>query len=252
MSKRKKLALVLIVAFVVIIAGVAIVVPMLIDIDRYRAQVSAQIQEETGKPTQIGHLALTVLPQVAIRVDNFSLGNPAGFPAGDFVKVNKILAVVNASALMHHQVEITSLELDDLTVGMLEDTRGKWNFENPPAKAAPSPAPPGKSGTSFTLGIISKLTILRGHFAAASLLASGAPGPPLMKVDGASIDLRDVNLNGFTSASLRSPGQAPSALAAVASGSIPRSMRQVQKPRPWLTEPFERKPCSLALSWSAN
>jgi uncharacterized protein involved in outer membrane biogenesis len=214
MSKGKKVALVLLIVLVVIVAGLAIIVPMLFDVDRYRPQVAAQIQQETGKPVQIGRLALTILPEVAIRVEDFSLGNPTGFPTGDFVKAKKIYVVVNASALLHHQVEITSLELDDLTLDMLEDTHGKWNFENPPAKPDPPSDPPANSSASFTLGIISKLTITRGQFSAASLLTSGVPGPSLIEVHGASIDLSDVNLNAMTAtASLREPASAPGTLA---------------------------------------
>ena len=209
MSKGKKIALILVIVVVLIVVGVAIIVPVLFDIDHYRPQVAAQIQRETGKPAQIGHLALTILPVVAIRVDDFSLGNPAGFPTGDFVKAKKIYAVVNAFALLHRKVEINSLELDDLRLDMLEDTHGKWNFENPPAKADPPADPPDNSGASFTLGIISKLTVVRGEFAAASLLASGVPGPALMEVHGAAIDLRDVNLNAMTTATLREPPSAP-------------------------------------------
>ncbi|MGA3327312.1 MAG: AsmA family protein [Terriglobia bacterium] len=216
MSKGKKVALVVVIVLVLIVVGLAIIIPMLFNIDRYRPQVAAQIQQETGKPAQIGRLALTILPQVAIRVDDFSLGNPAGFPQSDFVQAKKVYAVVNASALLHRKVEITSLELDDLTVDMLEDTHGKWNFENPPAKASPPPDPSAGSSASFTLGIISKLTVVRGEFAAASLLASGVPGPALMEVHGASIDLREVNLNAMTTASLRGPASVPGELAALA------------------------------------
>jgi uncharacterized protein involved in outer membrane biogenesis len=216
MSKGKKVALVVVIVLVLIVVGLAIIIPMLFNIDRYRPQVAAQIQQETGKPAQIGRLALTILPVVAIRVDDFSLGNPSGFPTGDFVKAKKIYAVVNAFALLHRKVEITSLELDDLTLDMLEDTHGKWNFENPPAKAPTPPDPQGDSSASFTLGIISKLTVVRGEFTAASLLASGVPGPSLMEVHGAAIDLREVNLNAMTTASLREPASAPGELAALA------------------------------------
>jgi len=205
MSKAKKVALVLVVVLVIIGAALAIVVPMLLDVDRYRPQVIAQIQRETGKPVQIGHMDLTVFPQVAIRVADFSLGNPTGFPTGDFVEAKKIYVVVNASALLHHKVEITSLQLDDLTLDMLENVHGKWNFENPPSRAAPPSEPSGEHGASFTLGIISKLTVSHGQFTAASLLASGGQGPSLMKVQGAAIDLRQVDLNAFTTASLRAP-----------------------------------------------
>jgi uncharacterized protein involved in outer membrane biogenesis len=216
MSKTKKIALIVLIVMVVIVAGLAIIVPLLFNVDRYRPQVAAQIQQETGKPAQIGHLALTVFPQVAIRVDDFSLGNPSGFPTGDFVTAKKIYAVVNASALLHHQVEITSLEIDDLTLDMLEDTHGKWNFENPPAKPDPPSDPTAGSSASFTLGVISRLTITRGQFSAASLLNSGVPGPALMAVHGAAIDLHEVNLNAMTTtASLPEPASAPGMLAAL-------------------------------------
>ena len=84
MSKGKKIALIVVIALVLIVVGLAIIIPMLFNVDRYRPQVAAQIQQETGKPAQIGRLALTILPQVAIRVDDFSLGNPTGFPHGRF------------------------------------------------------------------------------------------------------------------------------------------------------------------------
>jgi hypothetical protein len=126
--------------------------------------------------------------------------------------------VVNPFALLHRMVEITSLEVDDLAVDMLEDSHGKWNFESPPAKTAPPPDPQGGSGASFTLGVISKLTVVRGQFAAASLLASGVPGPSLMEVDGASIDLREVNLNALTTASRRESVSAPGELAVLGGG----------------------------------
>jgi uncharacterized protein involved in outer membrane biogenesis len=216
MSKGKKVALIVVVALLLIVVGLAIIIPMIFDIDHYRPQVAAQVQQETGKPAQIGHLALSILPEVAIRVDDFSLGNPTGFPTGDFVTAKKIYAVVNPFALLQRKVEITSLELDDLTLDMLEDTHGKWNFENPPAKDPPRPDPPGGSSASFTLGVISKLTVIRGQFAAASLLASGVPGPSLMEVHGTSIDLHDVNLNALTTTALNEPAKAPRELAILA------------------------------------
>src|ERR1035441_4702497 len=214
MSRGKKIALVVLIIFVVVVPGLAIIVPLLVDVDRYRPQVAAQIQKETGKPVEIGRLSLTILPQVAIRVDDFSLGNPAGFPAGDFVKARKIYAVVDASALWHHKVEVTSLEIDDLTLDMLQNTRGKWNFENPPAQSAAPSDPPGDNSASFTLGVISRLKVVRGQFTATSLLASGAPGPSLVAVHGAAIDLHDVNLNAMTTtASLHERDSAPGELA---------------------------------------
>ncbi len=216
MSKGKKVALSLLVILLVVVVGLAIIIPLLVDVDRYRPEIVAHIQEETGKPAQIGHLALTILPQVAIRVDDFALGNPQGFPAGDFVKAKEIYVVVDTSALLNHKVVINSLELDNPTIHLLSDVHGKWNFENPPSKTAAPAAPPADQKAAFTLGVISKVTIKHGEFAAADLLASGAPAPAFMEIHGAAINLQQVDLNALTAASLRRPAAPPGALAALA------------------------------------
>ena len=216
MSTGKKVALSLLIALLVIVVGLAIIVPLLLDVDRYRPEVAAHIQQETGKPAQIGRLALTILPQVAIRVDDFALGNPPGFPSGDFVKARRIYAVVDVFALLHHKVVVNSLKLDDPAINLLSDVHGKWNFENAPAKRAALVDPPGDEKASFTLGVISKVSINQGQLVAANLLASGAPGPAFMEVHGASLDLRQVDLNAFTTASLGGPAAPPGALAASA------------------------------------
>lgn len=203
MSKGKKVALSLLIVLLVVVVGLAIIIPLLIDVDRYRPEIVAHIQEETGKPAQIGHLALTILPRVAIRVDGFALGNPKGFPAGDFVKAKEIYAVVDPSALLNHKVVITSLELDDPTIHLLSDAHGKWNFENPPSKTTAQADPHSNQKAAFTLGVISKVTMKRGEFAAADLLASGPPAPAFLVIHGAAINLQRVDLNAFTNPACR-------------------------------------------------
>ena len=57
MSKGKKIALGIVVFFVVVVVALAIAIPILFDVDRYRPQVIAHIEETTGKPAEIGKLA---------------------------------------------------------------------------------------------------------------------------------------------------------------------------------------------------
>lgn len=205
MSKGRKIFLIVLAFLIVVIVGLAVVVPMLVDVNRYRPQVAKHLEEETGKPVQIGHLELQVFPRVAIRVDDFSMGNPRGFPSGTFVKAQKIYAVVDAVALWHRQVVIQSLELDHPEMNLLQDAQGHWNFENPPA---PRSAKPGSSGpSSFTLGVIGEMEIKDAQLKAANLLPSGREGPAYFQGQGVTLDLRQVNLNAFTgkSASLAVP-----------------------------------------------
>lgn len=204
MSKARKVLLGAVIAVVVILIGLAVIVPLLFNLDNYRAQAAAYIQEQTGKPATLGHMALTVFPSVSIRVDDFSLGNPAGFPQGYFVKARRIYAVVDAGALWNRQVVVKSLELDDPVITLLSDVRGKWNFENAASPKPRDPKPEGKP--MFTLGVIDKVSISGGQLSAANLLASGRPGPTYFEARGVSSELNQVNFGAFTeSAALRIP-----------------------------------------------
>jgi len=203
MSKGKKIALGVLVFLVAIVAVLVIVVPLLIDLNRYRPQVIAHIQEETGKPAEIGKIQLTLFPSVSIRVDGFALGNPPGFPEGYLVKAERIYAVVDARALLDRRVVIQSLELDRPVIRLLSDARGKWNFESPP-KTGKEVKSAANDPAAFTLGVIPKASIKDGDIAGANLLASGRPGPNFFEGNGISINLEDVDLNAFASESASS------------------------------------------------
>lgn len=209
MSTRKKVILGILIFLVVILITLVVIVPLLFNVDRYRPQVASLIEQQTGKAAEIGHLDFTVFPSLSIRVDDFALKNPSGFPAGDLVKARRIYAVVDAGALWDHQVVIKALDLEAPTISLLSDLKGSWNFESKPSSAPADPDPPGQKPL-FRLRLISNVNIARGKLSFARLLPSGDAGPVLFEADGVSSQLRQVDLSAFTeSASIR-----PAAVAA--------------------------------------
>jgi len=191
----------LIVAAIVlgVLAVLVLVVPRLVDVNRYRPQVVAALERATGKPTRIGHLKLTIFPHLAIQVDDFVMENPQGFPAGDFFKARRIYALLEARPLWNRKIVIQSFIVESPVVHLLSDTGGHWNFENPPNPGgAASGAGSGQS--SFSLGQISNVKIDQGQATVANLLASGQAGPTYFDGQGLSCRLQDVNLNALTAA----------------------------------------------------
>jgi uncharacterized protein involved in outer membrane biogenesis len=126
--------------------------PALIRVDRYRPGVISYLQEKTGKQIEIGRLGLTFFP-LSIHIDNFGVKNPPLFPPGYIVKVARIDAELSAGALLHRQVVIKSLVLEDAIMNLTSDPDGPWNFENPQAK---------DSANTMALGVISRVQIKRG------------------------------------------------------------------------------------------
>ncbi len=77
-----------------IMAGIAVlllasilVVPALLNADRYRLKAISYLEESTGKKIEIGRLALTFFPQVAIHVEKFGAKSPPLFPPSYVLKV---------------------------------------------------------------------------------------------------------------------------------------------------------------------
>ncbi len=172
---------------VILLLAVIFVVPPLINVDYYRAQVISYVQEKTGKQVEIGRLALTLFP-VTIHIDHIGVKNPPIFPSGYVVQVARIDAELSVGALLHRQVVIKSLVLEDPVLNLTSDPDGPWNFENPQSAV---------SAKAFPIGPISSVKIKRGMVIASNLLPSDAAGPIFFEAHEISCELEQVNLVGI-------------------------------------------------------
>lgn len=199
MTSHRKKYLIVVAVVVALLAIIGIfIVPRVVNVNRYRPEVEAYLEAKTGKPAQIGHLELTLFPHLAIQIDNFSMGNPKGFPAGDFLKAQRIYALFKASALWNKRIVVKSLIVENPVIHVLGNTDGRWNFENPPKKNSSPVKTSAPVGTGFALGTISKITIDHGEVTMANLLPSGAKGPTYFDGRGISCNFEDVNVSALT------------------------------------------------------
>jgi uncharacterized protein involved in outer membrane biogenesis len=211
MSARTRKVLIITAVVLAFLALVSVlVVPRLVDVNRYRPQVAALLESKTGMPVRIGRLELTLFPHLAIQVDNFALGNPKGFPSGDFFKAQRIYALLQAGPLWHREIVVQSLIVEGPVIHLISNTAGRWNYENPSAAHSENPGTPAGGGPGFSLGTISEVRIDGGQMTIANLLPSGAMGPTYFDGKGLSCRFQDVNLNALTAANSSSSSPASS------------------------------------------
>src|SRR6202011_4100673 len=159
-----------------ILAGIAVtllivfvfVVPVLLNVDRYRPKATSYLEEIYGKRVEIGRLTVTFSPNVTIHVEDLGVKSPPLFPSSYILKVARIDAQIDPWALLHGQIVIGSLVLEQPVINLVSDPDGPWNFENPTAKNR-SNSPP--------IGVISLVKIKGGRVIASNLLPSDAAGP---------------------------------------------------------------------------
>jgi uncharacterized protein involved in outer membrane biogenesis len=156
--------------------------------DRYRPKAISYLEESTGKKVEIGRLAVTFFPRVTIHVDDFAIKSPPLFPPSYILKVARIDAQIDPWPLLHRQIVIRSLVLEQPVINLVSDPDGPWNFENPGAKNRPN---------SFLIGVISLVKIKRGHVIASNLLPSDAAGPVFFEAHEVSSELEDVDVDAI-------------------------------------------------------
>ena len=181
-----------------IVAGIASILfvllfvgPSLIGVDRYRPHVISYLQEKTGKRVEIGRLAVAFFP-LTIRIDHFGVKNPPIFPPGYVIQVARIDAELSVGALLHRQVVIKSLVLEDPVLNLTSDPDGPWNFENPKSMV---------TANAFPLATISSVKMKGGTVVASNLLPSDAAGPIFFEAHEISGELEQLNLVGIINSS---------------------------------------------------
>ena len=184
---RRRTTLVVIGIAAILLLALILVVPALINVDRYRPRLISYLEEITGKQVEIGRLALTSFP-VTIHIDHLGIRNPPIFPAGYILQVARIDAELSVGALLHRQLLIKSLAVEDAILNLTSDPDGPWNFENPQSRG---------STNAVSIGPISILNIKRATVIASNLLPSDAPGPIFFEAHDISCGLEQVNLAGI-------------------------------------------------------
>jgi hypothetical protein len=123
-------------AFVVVLLVIAFAAPYFLNIDRYRDSIAEAIEKSTGRHVALGAIRARFLPDVGFAVEDFHLGNPQGFPAGDVLTADEIRGSVALGPLLHGTIHLNSLELVRPKAVLITDESGKDNYTFSTAPAA--------------------------------------------------------------------------------------------------------------------
>src|SRR2546427_11288137 len=154
---------------VLIAVALVVLVPVIplyfVDVDPYPALVSAAVKKQTGRELTLGKIRAKFLPTVGFVVDDAHLGNPPGFPQGDFLSVETLSGSLAWRPLLHKEIQINAIELVKPKVTLLTDARGRANYDFSAAGGESRGAKRGKAsadsggGRSLSLEGIGKIVL---------------------------------------------------------------------------------------------
>ena len=129
----------------------ALAIPYLVDVNRYRDRIQAELQQRLNRPVSLGRMHLSVLP-LAFRVENVVIGDNQTFGSpAPFAQAEELRVRAELMPLLRGEVEINSLELKRPRIELIRNRQGVWNFASlgqqpqtaaAPASGKPTPAQP--------------------------------------------------------------------------------------------------------------
>jgi uncharacterized protein involved in outer membrane biogenesis len=187
MTVHRRTGLILVGIAAMMLIASAFVLPVLLDADRYRPKAISYLEEATGKNVEIGRLAVTFFPKLTVHADNFGVKSPPLFPSSYILRVARIDAQIDPWAVLHRQIVVRSLVLEEPVINLVPDPDGPWNFENPAKSTSNSPL----------IGVIPLVEIKRGRVMVSNLLPSDAAGPIFFEAREVACELRNVNADAI-------------------------------------------------------
>jgi AsmA protein len=157
--KRLLIAVVAVVLALVVLAAGAL---LLVDVDHFRPQVQASLGKALGREVAIGRLHMSVWSG-SLDADDIRIGDDPAFGTQPFVTARSLeLGVRLWPLLLHRQLHVTALTLEQPQVRLLQDRSGRWNFARLGGSEA-SPAPEAPASSAAPAFAIDRLRIEDGR-----------------------------------------------------------------------------------------
>ena len=115
---------------VALIVLALLLIPLFVDVERYKPEIEKQVSEFTGRPFEIkGKLQLSLFPWAVLAVSDLHLGNPPGFEEKNFVYVKSFDFQVKLFPLLFKDIQIKRIVVERPQIVLEKNRQGLVNWE---------------------------------------------------------------------------------------------------------------------------
>jgi AsmA family len=135
--------------------GAAIVLPPLININRYQRQITALMTRSLGRSVRMSSVELRLLPRPGFVLHDLSVNEDLNFGAEPILSARTVVASVGIFSLWRGRLQIDRIGVDEASLNLVRNEQGRWNLESwllgEPSGTSAAPATPG-GGAPPTFG----------------------------------------------------------------------------------------------------
>jgi len=114
MSRWKKISVIAAATIGIVVIAAVIIIPHLLDLNRYRGFIISQVEEAIGGEFKIGHISWSIADDIELEIRDVSIKGASAFPVD--VKLPYLHAEVSMFSLLQKKVKIKALRVERPTV----------------------------------------------------------------------------------------------------------------------------------------
>ncbi len=129
----------------VLLLALAIFLPPLINLGKYRRSITASMSEALGRPVYVGGMQLRLLPIPGLVMSDFTVEEDPAFGAEPALHANSVVASLRMTSLWRGRLEVSRISLDEANLNLVQNAAGQWSVSSVLLRAAQIPnAPTGQ------------------------------------------------------------------------------------------------------------
>jgi len=145
---------------VVLLVGVILSLPFLIDLNKYQDQYKPLIEDALNRKVQMQDIRLTLWPRIGARVAGFTVLDDPAFGSTPFASLTSLEVGVELMPLLSGKVEIEEVTLRDPVITVIKNKNGVLNLSTIGRTGVALPETPSRAPIPSTEGPLKILALL--------------------------------------------------------------------------------------------
>lgn len=119
-----------VVTFIFLLTATVIVLPVVVNVQKYLPAIEEKLTEVIGRPVSIGReLSVSFFPWLSISFSDMKVANPEGYSSEEFMKIESFEGRVRLWPLLKKEIEISRFIVGGLEVNLEKRADGKVNWD---------------------------------------------------------------------------------------------------------------------------
>ena len=145
---------------VVVLVGVILALPFLIDLNKYQDQYKPLIEDALNRKVQLQDIRLTIWPRIGARVAGFAVQDDPAFGSSPFTSLTSLDVGVKLMPLLSGKVEVEDITLRDPVIMLIKNKSGVLNASTIGRTGVELPNTPSRAPIPSTEGPLKILALL--------------------------------------------------------------------------------------------